>query len=99
MDTTPYWQCDPPVKRFPTLSRNVKVDVAVVGAGVTGITTAYFLKKQGATVALLERDRCMRADTGHTSAHLTYVTDRRLQTFAEKFGNDKARAVWDAGAV
>ena len=27
---------------------------------------------------VLERGRCLRADTGHTTAHLTMVTDARL---------------------
>jgi hypothetical protein len=36
-------------------------------------------------------------DTGHTTAHLTYVTDVQLQELARNFGNDHAQAAWDAG--
>ena len=33
---------------------NVTVDVAIIGAGITGITAAYLLKKAGKKVALIE---------------------------------------------
>src|SRR5262249_18459815 len=65
--------------------------------GITGVTAAYLLKKAGCSVALLERDLCARADTGHTSAHLTYVTDLRLNKLVSNFGRDHAQAAWDAG--
>lgn len=88
-----------PLPEFPALERDVEVDVAIVGGGLTGITAAYLLKQAGATVALLERNRCATADTGHTTAHLTMVTDLRLQHIVKKFGQECGRALWDAGAA
>jgi glycine/D-amino acid oxidase-like deaminating enzyme/nitrite reductase/ring-hydroxylating ferredoxin subunit len=82
---------------FPKVSRPGEFDVVVVGGGITGITTAYLLKQAGYTVALLERDRCAAVDTGHTTAHITYVTDLRLSKLVRYFGEDHARAAWDAG--
>jgi glycine/D-amino acid oxidase-like deaminating enzyme/nitrite reductase/ring-hydroxylating ferredoxin subunit len=75
----------------------VDVDVAVVGGGLTGITAAYLFKKAGVKVALVERGRCARADTGHTTAHLTYVTDERLHHLVDSFGKDCAQSFWEAG--
>src|SRR5689334_17847434 len=97
MKTTSYWLEKPALPRFARLNKNIKVDVVVVGAGMTGITAAYLLKRAGRTVALLERDRCARCDTGHTTAHLTCVTDLRLHELVKKFGRDHAQATWDAG--
>jgi glycine/D-amino acid oxidase-like deaminating enzyme/nitrite reductase/ring-hydroxylating ferredoxin subunit len=99
MTTIPFWIDSAPIKRFPTFRKGVTVDVLVVGAGVTGITTAYVLKKAGLTVALIERERVASIDTGHTTAHLTYITDVELQELADNFGNDHAQAAWDAGAA
>src|SRR5215475_13129897 len=99
MKNVPVWIDDTPIRRFPKLQRNVSADVLVVGAGVTGITTAYLLKKAASTVALVERERVASIDTGHTTAHLTYVTDVQLQQLVRYFGNDHARAAWDAGAA
>jgi hypothetical protein len=44
-----------------------------------GTTAAYLLKKVGLSVALIDRERVASIDTGHTTAHLTYVTDVELQ--------------------
>jgi glycine/D-amino acid oxidase-like deaminating enzyme/nitrite reductase/ring-hydroxylating ferredoxin subunit len=99
MENVPYWIDSAPIKRFPRLQKNVGVDVLVIGAGVTGITAAYLLKKAGLSVALIEREQVASIDTGHTTAHLTYVTDVELQELARNFGSDHAQATWDAGAA
>jgi glycine/D-amino acid oxidase-like deaminating enzyme/nitrite reductase/ring-hydroxylating ferredoxin subunit len=95
--TTPYWSTSATFTPFPRLGDDVVADVVVVGAGVTGLTTAYLLAKAGKHVVVLERDRCAGADTGHTSAHLTMVTDERLTELVRRFGRNHAQAVWDAG--
>ena len=99
MRNVPVWIDDTSIRKFPKLQKNIRVDVLVVGAGVTGITTAYLLTQAGSTVALIDRDRVASIDTGHTTAHLTYVTDVQLQELARNFGNDHAQAAWDAGAA
>jgi glycine/D-amino acid oxidase-like deaminating enzyme len=98
MDTKPYWM-EIELPAFPAVTRDLDVDVVVIGGGLTGITTAFLLKKAGVKVALIERQRCASADTGHTTAHLTYVTDTRLQDLVKTFGRDGAKAFWEAGAV
>jgi glycine/D-amino acid oxidase-like deaminating enzyme/nitrite reductase/ring-hydroxylating ferredoxin subunit len=99
MDTTSWWIDSATLPRFPKISTDVKVDVVIVGGGIMGITAAYLLKQAGKTVALLERSRLASVDTGHTTAHLTAVTDLRLQDIAKTFGQEAARATWDAGAA
>ncbi|HTU99538.1 MAG TPA: FAD-binding oxidoreductase, partial [Luteitalea sp.] len=96
-DTTPYWTTSGTFPQFARLSENATTDVVVVGAGVTGLTTAYLLAKAGKKVVVLERERCACADTGHTTAHLTMVTDTRLSELVKQFGRDHAQATWDAG--
>ena len=96
-DTLPYWTDSASVPIFKKIEHDVDVEVVVVGAGITGLTTAYRLLKAGRSVAVLERARCGEIDTGHTSAHLTMVTDQRLTALVKTFGRDHAQAVWDAG--
>ena len=86
-------------KRFAPIEKPVTVDVLIVGGGITGITTAYLLRRNGLSVALADRARIGHIDTGHTTAHLTAVTDTRLHELVEHFGRDHAQAVWDAGAA
>jgi glycine/D-amino acid oxidase-like deaminating enzyme/nitrite reductase/ring-hydroxylating ferredoxin subunit len=95
--TTPYWSDSADLPAFPKLQRDGRAEVVVVGGGITGLTAAYLLARAGKTVALLERARCVQVDTGHTTAHLTMVTDARLADLVKRFGRDHARAVWDGG--
>jgi glycine/D-amino acid oxidase-like deaminating enzyme/nitrite reductase/ring-hydroxylating ferredoxin subunit len=99
METSLLWLDSARLPRFPGLSGNLVVDVVVVGAGLTGITAAYLLKKAGLRVALIERDRCGGVDTVSTTAHLTWVTDLRLHKLVSTFGRDHARATWEAGGA
>ena len=41
MDTLSYWSATHTFPAFPAIERAIEVDVVVVGAGLTGITTAY----------------------------------------------------------
>lgn len=41
-----YWLASTDIPNFPKLSEDIQVDVAIVGAGITGITTAYLLSKK-----------------------------------------------------
>jgi glycine/D-amino acid oxidase-like deaminating enzyme/nitrite reductase/ring-hydroxylating ferredoxin subunit len=95
-NTEPFWS-EADVPSYSPLEKDLDVDVAVVGAGITGLTAAYLLAKAGKTVAVLERGRCGQGETGHTSGHLTMVTDTPLTELATRFDASHAQAVWDAG--
>lgn len=97
MDTTPLW-LSTSQQHYPALDRDLEVDVLVVGGGITGITTAYLLKEAGQNVALIERHHLAQAESGHTTAHLTYVTDLRIAKLVKTFGHHHAQAAWDAGS-
>ncbi len=82
---------------FPQLSGQVKVDVLVVGGGITGITTAYLLKQAGCRVAVVDLKNIGGGETAHTTAHLSFVTDTRLHELASQLGRERAQAFWGAG--
>ena len=84
VDTSPYWLESVSLPRFPKLDRDAGADVVIVGGGITGLTAAYLLATAGKSVVVLERDRCAQVDTGHTSAHLTMVTDTRLSELVQR---------------
>lgn len=96
-NTTPYWTSTGSLPQFAQLREDLTVDVVIVGAGITGLTTGVLLAKAGRKVAILERGRCALADTGHTSAHLTMVTDVRVSELERTLGRSHAQATWDAG--
>ena len=91
------WNLPDSLPQFPSLDRDLKADVVVIGGGITGLTTAYLLKRAGRRVVIVERGRFAGVDTGSTTAHLTMVTDLQMTDLIKNFGEDHARAVWDAG--
>lgn len=96
MKTSSLWQ-DIKGAKFARLTKSSRYDVVVVGGGITGLTTAYLLKGIGKKVCLLERGNLGAGDTGYTSAHLTYVTDKRLPALVRTFGKEGARLAWSGG--
>lgn len=44
-------------KAFPKLEKNKQVDVCIIGGGLTGLTTAYYLAQTNLKVALLEKSK------------------------------------------
>src|SRR4051812_19036715 len=88
---TPLWAANSPPPARPPLQQDITVDVAVVGAGITGITAAYLLKQTGLRVAVLESRRVGSGETKRSSAHLTEVLDLRFRRLRSRFGRDGAR--------
>jgi glycine/D-amino acid oxidase-like deaminating enzyme/nitrite reductase/ring-hydroxylating ferredoxin subunit len=67
----PYWLASTSIKEYPELNRDVKVDVAVIGGGIAGITAAFLLTRKGLKVAVIEAGRILQGTTGHTTAKIT----------------------------
>ncbi|HET6281248.1 MAG TPA: FAD-binding oxidoreductase, partial [Polyangia bacterium] len=89
--TNSVWSETAPAKPYAKLEGNISVDVAIVGAGITGVTAARLLKRAGKTVALVDSRRIGKGETSKTTAHLTEALDTRYHTLISRFGEDRAR--------
>ena len=85
-----FW-LDSTVKTAYPKMESVTVDVAIVGAGITGITAAYLLKKAGKKVALIEAEQIAASASGHTTAKVTSLHQLIYDTLIDRHGEDKAR--------
>lgn len=83
---------------YPQLTENISADVAIVGGGLTGILSAYFLSQAGKKVVLVEKDSLGRGATDRTTAFITQAIDTNLQDLVKMFDRDKARLIWQSGA-
>ena len=81
---------------YPPLTGEPRVDVAVLGAGIFGVTVALMLKRAGARVALVEADRVASGVTGFTTAKVSSQHGTIYDDLISKFGEDGARAYGEA---
>lgn len=91
-----YWNATAPASAFPTLNGDIEADVAVVGGGIVGVTTARMLADRGLSVALIEARRIGEEVTGKSTAKVTAQHNIVLSVIARKFGEDGARLYADA---
>lgn len=92
----PYWIASTSETDYPPLLDDLRIDVAIIGGGITGITTAYLLKKEGLKVAVIEADRIVQGTSGHTTAKITSQHGLIYNKIKTHMGEEKARQYADA---
>ncbi len=90
------WRQTAETKRYGRLTGNHEADIAIVGAGITGLTLAHELSRSGLRVVVLEAGTVGCGATGHSSCHLTTQIGFSYRNLAKKFGNDCAAKVADS---
>lgn len=92
----PIWIDRSPETDYDPLENDLAVDVAVVGGGIAGVTTAAKLRERGKSVALVERDRIVVGVTGRTTAKLTSLHGLVYDHLIDHFDEEAARQYADA---
>jgi glycine/D-amino acid oxidase-like deaminating enzyme/nitrite reductase/ring-hydroxylating ferredoxin subunit len=87
------WLEAPQPRSYPALEGGLEVDVAVLGGGIAGLTTALLVKREGARVAVLEAARVGCGATGCNTAKVTALQSTILSTIRSRHG-DEAAAVY-----
>ena len=71
-------------------------DVVIVGAGITGITTALLMQNAGLKCLVLEANNICFGTTGGTTAHINTLLDVPYSTIEKKFNKEKSKLVADS---
>jgi len=66
-------------------------EVAVIGAGLAGLLTAYFLQRQGKEVTVLEAERIAGGQSRNTTAKITSQHGLIYEKLIKQYGAEKAR--------
>lgn len=70
-----------------TLEQDIETDVVIVGGGIAGITTLYFLLKHtDKKVVLLEGHKIAHGATGHNAGQVVAEFERPLKSIVNEFG-------------
>ena len=72
MDTI--WTKTSKLPAFSPLAQSVRAEVAVIGGGMAGILTAFFLKRAGKDVIVLEGNRVGSGQTAGPQQRLRFLT-------------------------
>ncbi|KAH9889616.1 FAD dependent oxidoreductase [Xylariomycetidae sp. FL2044] len=81
---------------FPPLKKDLDTEVCIIGAGISGISTAYELIHRGKQVVLLDAREVLAGETGRTSGHLSSALDDGFVNIAKKHGDKGAKAAADS---
>ncbi len=65
------WQKSVQLPSFPKLNGDISTDVLIIGGGIAGVLTAYFLTQNGVDCVLVEKEKICQGTTGHTTAKIT----------------------------
>lgn len=91
MENESLWMGTASAQSYPCFKEDMHCEVAIVGAGLTGITTALLLAKAGIDVVVLEADTVGSGTSGRTTAKVTIqhglcyqsLTEHRAQCYAQ----------------
>lgn len=76
---------------FPTLEGDTETEVLIIGGGIAGILTAYFLKENGVPYILVEKDRICGGTTGNTTAKITFQHGLIYHKLLKSYGPETAK--------
>ncbi|WP_022706569.1 NAD(P)/FAD-dependent oxidoreductase [Paracoccus zeaxanthinifaciens] len=84
-----------PQPDLPPLQGDQRTDVAVIGAGYTGLSAALHLARQGLSVTVLEAQRVGFGASGRNGGQIGSGQRQEVDWLEAQLGRDMARRLWD----
>lgn len=83
-------------KNLNEIKNNKKVDICIIGAGITGITCAYELSNLGYSIKVVEKSQICSGTTGNTTGKITSQHDAFYDYLINSFDIDTAKKYLEA---
>lgn len=74
----------------------IETDVLIIGGGITGLTTAYFLKDSGKRIVLIDKGMVANGISAKTTAKITYLQQDVYSKLSKMHGIDIAKKYYDS---
>lgn len=84
---------------FPQLKKDIQTDVLIIGGGIAGILTAYYLHQKGVKYILVEKDTICSHTTGNTTAKITYQHSLIYHKILKSWGFNTAKMYLEANKL
>lgn len=84
------WQKTAQKRKADPLKKDIHVDVLIIGGGLSGTMTAYYLRNSGLDIAVVEKDHIGSHTTGHTTAKITILHGLIYQQLAHHYSDEHA---------
>src|SRR5437867_4618838 len=94
MEMTSIWLDEIAADNYPSLDNDASADVAIVGAGIAGIATAYHLARAGANPIVVEARTVAEAASGRNAGFLLAGVAENFAAATERYGEERALRVW-----
>lgn len=91
-----YWRKSYADSLYPALKEDKTADVVIIGAGITGLTTAYLLKQSGLKVIVLDKDTIGGGTSGRTTGKITSQHNLVYADLVARLGEETARLYGEA---
>lgn len=85
------WQDTAQLPRFPQLNKGIHADVLIIGGGIAGILSAYFLHQAGVKYVLVEKNTICSGTTQNTTAKITYQHGLNYHQILKSYGTHAAQ--------
>ncbi len=90
-----YWKKKSKIQKiYPYLTKDITCDVVVIGGGISGALTTYFLAKSGANVVVIEKNIVGYGATLSAPATLEYQSDVDMYKLEKMKGNKEANRIY-----
>jgi glycine/D-amino acid oxidase-like deaminating enzyme len=87
----PYWLLRHGIiNTYPSLQKDVRSDIVIIGAGISGALVAWELTKAGHKVTIVDRRHAGTGSTSASTALLQYEIDTPLYKLIKKVGQEHA---------
>jgi glycine/D-amino acid oxidase-like deaminating enzyme len=73
---------------FPMLQEDIQCDVLIVGGGISGVFSAYFLAESGLDVVLIDKQKAGGGSTSANTGLLQFSNDKTLTSCIHSFGEE-----------